>query len=360
MTKRKRISIEKSINANKYLEEVYEGYSELKKAERKIANYDSEKLFYLTKKNKQKLEVLKESKHDFTLKTITFVSNIHFPKWGEINVTNRIITHENVSKEARGKSVETKESKESIEELDDFQNHPKFEYDVIGTRKQERTKRKKDKLKESIHNSTSPRLNRNNKEYETSNKNHQNITYNIEENACNQTENKMPENLLQKDWNLKKNMLNYPTNKNHRSMLKLHEKGFKKVASLWEREKSACSIGIKAQMVNNDKNNTNQTDIMIPKFTGEGSNYNKNSHIVNFEPNALKVSKSKSRYDNEVLSSTEKDENVYKRKNETKNNKNHEYTPNGVKMSKEELDVIKSLAKDNFNPFLFNDIKHIK
>ena len=87
---------------------------------------------------------------------------------------NRIITHENVAKEARGKSADT--NRESIDDFEEFQNHPKFEYEIIGNRKLDRNKRKKDKLKESIHNSTSPRLYRNVKEYETSNKNLQNIT----------------------------------------------------------------------------------------------------------------------------------------------------------------------------------------
>ena len=358
LRKKKSTLIGRNTSANKYLDEVYECYSELKKAERKISSFDTEKLFCLTKRNKQKLEVIKENKHDFNVKIISFIDNIQFSKWGEISILNRIITHENVAKEARGKSADT--NRESIDDFEEFQNHPKFEYEIIGNRKLDRNKRKKDKLKESIHNSTSPRLYRNVKEYETSNKNLQNITYNIDENLWNHTDNKVPDNLLQKDINLKKNMLNYPTNKNHKSMLKLHEKGFKKVTSLWEREKSASSIGIKAQMLNREKNNQNNTDMMIPKFLGDVPHTIKANNLADFEPTNFKISKSKSRYDNDVLSSTEKEDNVYKRKNETKNIRASDGSQNGVKMSKEEMDVIKSLAKDNFNPFLFNEFVHMK
>ena len=82
--------------------------------------------------------------------------------------------------------------------------------------------------------------------------------------------------------------------------------------------------------------------------------FTERSNIVSFEPSKLKQSKSRSRYDNEILSSNEKDySQQYKRQNKN-NSRVGGYTEQNVKRSKEEYDIIKSLAKDDFNPFLFN------
>ena len=83
------------------------------------------------------------------------------------------------------------------------------------------------------------------------------------------------------------------------------------------------------------------------------------------EPPQLKISKSKSRYDNQVLSSGEKAENLEESKyktNTTHNSKKNlnNYTEIGPKKSSDDPEVIKSLAKDNYNPFLMNALEHAK
>ena len=168
-----------------------------------------------------------------------------------------MITNEGIAQEARGKSLDTRMSKETFEELEDFANHPKFEYDGIMHKKMPKTRRNKDKMKESIHKSTSPAMNRNNTvknmnlNYVSSNKVGQNITYlpkdTTEEQIVNPNSRIQKEVRFQKDSLLKKNMSNFPSSKNHRSMLKLHEKGLKKVSGFFERDKSASNLGVKNQ-----------------------------------------------------------------------------------------------------------------
>jgi len=142
--------------------------------------------------------------------------------------------------------LDTRISKETFEELEDFTNHPKFEYDGPVPSKFPKTKRNKEKLKESIHNSTSPTMQRTNTvknmnlNYVSSNKGGKNSNYVHKENVIENNS-----NLRQKKDIIHKNMSNFPSTKNHRSMLKLHEKGFKKVTSFFERDKSASNLGVK-------------------------------------------------------------------------------------------------------------------
>lgn len=105
-----------------------------------------------------------------------------------------------------------------------------------------------------------------------------------------------------------------PTSKNHRSMLKLHENGFKKVTSFFERDNSATNLVPKGNF------NLDKTDNILEKYgkmpLGRINEcpQTERSGIGSFEPSKLKPSKSRSRYDNEVLSSNEKDySQVYKR-----------------------------------------------
>lgn len=353
----------------KHLDEINEVYSELKKADKKIFNLDNEKVFVITRRNQQRLNVITEAIFDFSTRVIKFTDNIKFKDTGIIQSHNKIITHESITKEARGKSVDTRMSKETFEDIEDFPNHPKFEYEApIITNKAIKSKRNKDKLKESLHNSTSPRLHRNSTvkqmklNYVTSNMPGQNITYNPKEKLEGNENDMVPELIFQNESVIKKNMKNLPSNKNHKSMLKLHEKGFKKVSSFFERDRSAACLGVKNQLFNLDRTN-NITD----KYTkgslskiAEVPNTER-SNYAGLEPPMLKPSKSKSRYDNQVLSSSEKDEShKYKRHTSNTNSRLGEYTEPGVKQSKESSEIIKSLAKDDFNPFLFNAFGDVK
>lgn len=280
--------------------------------------------------------------NDFNTKVINFVNNISFKDTGAIKTHNKIITHEGISKEARGKSVDTKMSRETFEEFEDFPNHPRFEYEVELPSKVVKTKRNRDRLKESINKSTSPRMNRNstvkhmNVNYITSNKPCQNVTYNPKD--LSQERDRVKDLVFQNDPKIKKNMHNLPSSKNHRSMLKLHEKGLRKGTDLIDHEKSAASTNTKNYKLNLDKtsnllakyNKGGLTKIMEVPNT-ERSNYS------GLEPNKLKPSKSRSRYDNEILSSTEKEEsNNFKRKASGKYSRLEDYSANHVKRSKEE------------------------
>lgn len=344
----------------KHLDEVHESYSELKKAEKKLNSMNNDKLFFLTTRNKQKFKVLSEKIHDFNVKTISFVDNIKFKDTGTLKIHNRVITHEGISKEARGKSVDTKMSKETLEDAD-FANHPKFEYDALAHSRVSKGKKKREKLKESIHNSTSPRMHRNNR----SNKIINYVT--SKEESYENRDSRVKDLVFQNNPKIKQNMGNYPTNKNHKSMLKLHEKGLKKVTSFYERDKSAASLGMKNHKFNIEKlnfqkdyyNKSALTKIIEAPNTERG-NYH------GLEPPVLKPSKSKSRYDNEILSSPEnQQENKYKRNpipepSFTPGQNFLEYNEHGVKRSKEEMDIIKSLAKDDYNPFVINPFDNLK
>lgn len=191
--------------------------------------------------------------------------------------------------------------------------------------------------------------------YVTSNKPGDNITYIPKDKSGEQSHGKLADLIAQKDSKLKKNVSNLPSSKNHRSMLKLHEKGFKKVTSFFEREKSANNLSIKQQF------NLDKTDNILEKYNkGTLSKiiempHTERSNFVGFEPPKLKQSKSKSRYDNEIFSSGEKeDHNKYKRK-PSNNSRMGDINEADVKKSKDCSEVIKSLAKDDFNPFLFSN-----
>ena len=110
-----------------------------------------------------------------------------------------------------------------------------------GNHKQPKTRRHQEKLKQSIHNSTSPRINRNHTvkqiptNYVTSNKMGQNTTYDPE--VCNLKD-------IKKMQKMKPNF----GMKNHRSMLKLHEKGMKEEKGMTKQnmfhvEKTAQLLG---------------------------------------------------------------------------------------------------------------------
>lgn len=334
-------------------------YQDLKKSDGKISNMKKENLYMLTRRNQQRLKAVEEPLKDFQIRIIEFKDDINIQSLGSITCKSKVITDETIHKESRGRSVDTRMSKETFSEFEDFANHPKFEYDGPIQQKFPKSRRAGEKLKESLHKSSSPRMHRNstvknmNLNYASSNKTGQNLTYNHKENFS-----KPAEKPKKKDSLLRKNHSNFPSTKNHRSMLKLHENGFKKNVSLFGRDKSAVNLDVK------NHTNLDKTDSLLGK-------YNKNppmakimevphterSNISKFEPNKVKLSKSRSRYDNEVLSSNEKDySQQYKRKPKAVK----EYQEKAIKKSKEESDIIKSLAKDEFNPFLINGQGGIK
>jgi len=198
-----------------------------------------------------------------------------------------------------------------------------------------------------------------NSHYVSSNKQGQNVTYNYRDRSNEQDTSQIQDLAFHKDTKLKENMHNYPSSKNHRSMLKLHEKRLKKVSNIFERDKSATSIGMKNHKFNVDKtaqllNKYNKTS--MAKIV-EVPNTESSDFMVAMQSKA-KASKSSSRYDNEVLSSNEKIENMYKRNPGKANSRLGDYSA-GVKQSKES-DIIKSLVKDDFNPFVFNAFGDIK
>jgi hypothetical protein len=298
--------------------------------------------------------------YDFNTKIITFNDNIKVKDSGLLKTQNKVITHESITKEARGKSADTRMSKETFDGFEEFTGHPKFEYEAIVPHIIPSTKRNKDKLKESIK-STSPRMHRNstvknmNVNYVSSNKPGGNISYAPKESLLGQNKDRFNDLVIQKDTKLKKNDSNLPTSKNHRSMLKLHEKGFKKVTSFFGHDQSANNLSIKQQF------NLDRTDNILEKYNKGALSkiietpHTERSNFGNFEPPKLKQQKGKSRYDNEIFSSSEAEEhNKYKRR-PSNNSRLDNYVECGVKKSKEQSDIIKSLAKDEFNPFLFSN-----
>lgn len=225
---------EKSIRENKHLEETLELYNELKKASKRLSSIDTEKLFCLTKRSHQRLAVLSDNVHDFSTRIIAFSNTLQITSPGTIQTHSKIIKHSAILQDSKGKSIDT----------EDF---PTFNYEELGTSglqgnsKQPKTRRHQEKLKQSIHNSTSPRINRNHTvkqiptNYVTSNKMGQNITYDPE--VCN----------LKDFKNMQKMKPNFGI-KNHRSMLKLHEKGMKEEKAMTKQgkftvEKTAQLLG---------------------------------------------------------------------------------------------------------------------
>lgn len=287
-----------------------------------------------------------------------FENNIRLKDFGTLKIKNKVIKNDYVWQEVRGKSLDTRTSKETFnEDFESILNHPKFEYDELAQSKPQRSKRnKKDRLRESIHNSTSPRLNRNANQnmqvkYETSNKTSRNVTY-IPKEGSFENEEQIKDIIYRNDQSTK-NLMKNQINKNHKSMLKLHEKGLKKVTSFIDKESASNKLFTQPQSNKFwiDRKNT-QAVIPIQQY------------VVPEQPR-LKNSKSKSRYDNQILSSSEKedtsDDNKFKRNvSHNSRQKLGDYTEIAQKRYYEDPEVIKSLAKDNYNPFLLNALEHAK
>ncbi|CAI2387586.1 unnamed protein product [Moneuplotes crassus] len=343
----------------KRFDKIQEIYTDMKRADKKIHSMDYQKVFCAMKSNQQRLNAIEEHNQDFNTKVILFDDNIKIKDSGAVYTKNKVITDEGITREVRGKSADTRMSKETFDEFEEFAKHPKFEYEGPIAPKIPKTRRNQDIARESIHKSTSPRMNRNstvknmNLNYVSSNKVNQDVSYNQKKVR------KEGEKCQKKDSLLRKNTSNFPSAKNHRSMLKLHENGFKKVTSFFERDKSASNL------VNKNQFNLDKTDNILEKYSKMPLGkimevpHTERSNLCNFEPPKIKPSKSRSRYDNEASSSNEKDySQQYKRKQAKKNAA--KYSEQMVKRSKEEADIIKSLAKDEFNPFLIHGHGEIK
>ena len=193
----------------KHLDEIQGVFNELKNAAKRLNNIDSEQMYMITAKNKQRLTVLLDKPHDFSVEFTQFVNNIKIKEFGSLKIQNKVIKHESICKENAGKSSLDKVSLDTLNDINEVLNHPKFEYDEITRSKTNRNKKhRRDNLKESLHNSTSPRMSRSTKpqdmqiNYKTSNKTTQNVTYNQKDSSCDDTD-RIKDIVYQKDRSVK-------------------------------------------------------------------------------------------------------------------------------------------------------------
>jgi len=283
----------------KRLDRLFEVYIDLKKAD-KTHDMDYQKVLYTLKRNQQRLNAIEDFTQDFYTKVLLFDENIQIQESGSIFTRGKTITDEEIAKEVRGKSVDTRISKDTLEDFGNFVKHPSFECNHSNAAKLSKFRRENEVLRESNHNSTSPLVFRNSAAKKT-NLNHfgsnkKSLVLSYAKKHIRNGNNK----IKKRDFLSKNNNSEFLNIKNNCSMFKVSESGLRKAASFFERERLSSNQMSQNQFTLDKKDNGMEKYAKAPMGKISEIPHTQRSQISNFEPVMIKKSKSSSRYANDL------------------------------------------------------------